>query len=215
MLPTVAQVACLRSEEQGKLFPWSKHIPTPHNESWASRHEAHGCARVGSWSEKTSEDGGNLSDDDAETQALGLEIPVEEVVGGRIRCEHTLHDRPPVLQKTIVVGMAGVEPMVEKPLPLARIGPEHPPIFEPRLVLIEQPSHRCIVGERGFQSKERQEALNEALRPGPGRVSEVAGFAAAELRGEEVGGRGHDQFQLPVPSRQRPLTPVGGEFIEH
>jgi hypothetical protein len=118
-----------------------------------------GCARAGSWSEKTSEDGGNLPDDDAETQALGLEIPVEKVVGGRICFEHTLNDRPPVLQKTLVVGMAGVEPMVEKPLSLPRIGPEHPPIFEPRLVLIEQPSHRCIVGERGLQSKERNERL--------------------------------------------------------
>jgi hypothetical protein len=49
--------------------------------------------------------------------------------------------------------------MVEKPLPLPRIGPEHPPIFEPRLVLIEQPSHRSIVGERGLQSKERNERL--------------------------------------------------------
>ena len=113
----------------------------------------------GNWSEKTSEDGGNLPDDDAETQALGLKIPVEKVVGGRICFEYPLNDRPPVLQKTLVVGMAGVEPMVEKPLPLPRIGPEHPPIFEPRLVLIEQPSHHCIVGERGLQSKERNEML--------------------------------------------------------
>ena len=151
-----------------------------------------GEGTIVSRSEKTSEDGGNLSDDDAETQSRGLELTVEEVVGGRIRFEDARDDRPPSLEETLVGGMTGVEPMIEETLPLPGIGPEHPPIFEPRFVLIEQPSHRCIVGERGFQSKERQEALNEALRPSPGRVSEVAGFAAAELRGDEVGGRGHD-----------------------
>lgn len=97
--------------------------------------------RAGSPSEKTSEDGGNLPDDDAETQSLGLELTVEEVVAGRIRFEDPRDDRPPSLQETLVGGMTGVEPMIEETLPLAGIGPEHPPIFEPSFVLVEQPSH--------------------------------------------------------------------------
>ena len=70
--------------------PWPAVLPA--DSGWQ---QARGCLSSGccsprrrgeivSRSEKTSEDGGNLSDDDAETQSFGLELTVEEVVGGRI-----------------------------------------------------------------------------------------------------------------------------------
>ena len=55
-----------------------------------------------------------------------------------------------------------------------------------------------IVGRRGVQGKDRAEtrASDEALQPGPGCMGSVAGLPAAELRGNDIGGRGHDQLQL-------------------
>ena len=184
------------------LFPWEKHTlnPGPQNRGTDEGLPPRGSrwpVEPGRRSEKTSEDGGNLPAD-AETQALGLELTVEEVVVGRIRLEDPRDDRPPSLQESLVRRMAGVEPMIEETLPLAGIGPEHPPIFEPGFVLVEQPSHTRIVDRRAVQGKDRAETRtsNQALHLGPSGMSTVAGLPAPQLRGKEIGGPGHDQLQL-------------------
>ena len=72
-------------------MPWPAVLPADTGWQQAIGCLSSGCCsprrrgEIVSRSEKTSEDGGNLSDDDAETQALGLELTVEEIVGDRIR----------------------------------------------------------------------------------------------------------------------------------
>ena len=87
------------------LFPWEKHTlnPGPQNRGTDEGLPPRGSrwpVEPGRRSEKTTEDGGNLPDDDAETQSLGLELTVEEVVAGRIRLEDPRDDRPPSLKGT-------------------------------------------------------------------------------------------------------------------
>ena len=139
--------------------------------------------------------GGNLSDDDAETQSLGLELTVEEVVGGRIRFEDPRDDRPPSLQETLVGGMAGVEPKIKKTLPLSGIGPEHPPIFEPSFVLVEQPPHTmdCRRERCPGQGSNREEAVKSAPAPWPKRH----GLGRGAHRG---GASGREDRQLTARS---------------
>ena len=141
----------------------------------------------GRQSEKTSEDGGNLPDDDAETQSLGSELPVEEVVAGRIRFEDPRDDRPPSLQETLVGGMAGVEPMIEETLPLAGIGPEHPPVFEPSLVLVEQPSHEVDCRPEGCpgQGSSGDVGVRSGPAPWPKRHGHGRGAPRAAASGQE------------------------------
>jgi hypothetical protein len=148
----------------------------------------HPEGEIVSRSEKTAEDGGNLPDDDAETQSLGLELTVEEVVGGRIRFENARDDRPPSLEETLVGGMTGVEPMIEKTLPLPGIGPEHSPIFEPSLVLVEQPSHgmNCRPERCPGQGSNREKGVKSAPAPWPKRHGLGRGAHRAGASGREV-----------------------------
>ena len=110
--------------------------------------------------------------------------------GGRRRqdrFEDARDDRPPSLQETLVRGMASVEPMIEETLPLAGIGPEHPPIFEPSFVLVEQPSHGMDYRRERCpgQGSNREEAVKSAPAPRPKRHGLGRGAHRAGASGRE------------------------------
>ena len=152
-------------------MPWPAVLPADSGWQQAIGCLSSGCCsprrrgEIVSRSEKTAEDGGNLPDDDAETQAFGLELTVEEVVGDRIRFKDARDDRPPSLQETLVGGMTGVEPMIKETLPLPGIGPEHPPIFEPSFVLVEQPSHGMDCRRERCSGQGSRRAVDTPLPP--------------------------------------------------